>query len=127
MEKMIDGRFSFISMERARLAAEEASTAAGRSRGGWVRLARIESRSGREVAPYVIAIRAVASEHSPVQFGCSCPDWMFRKSKSGGTCKHQREFLSHMGGSAPGIGLWLYRAGAAFTGVLRGVPVKAHE
>lgn len=124
---MIDGRLSMVSLERARLAADKVSTPAGRSRGGWVRLARIESRSGRDVPPYVIAIRGIASEKTPVQLGCSCPDWLFRKMKTGGTCKHQREFLAHLGGSAPGIGLWLYKAGAAFIGTLQGKDVRPHE
>lgn len=124
---MIEGRLSMITMERARIAADKASTPAGRSKGGWVRLARIESRSGRDVAPYVIAVRAVASESKPIQFGCSCPDWIFRKAKSGGTCKHQREFMSHLGGSSPATGLWLYKAGAAFIASVQGKDVRAHE
>jgi hypothetical protein len=127
MENMINGRLSMMAMERARLSAEKASTPAGRSRGGWVRLARVESRTGREVEPYVIAIRAIASDRSPVQFGCSCPDWVYRKQKTGESCKHQREFLSHVGGSSPRIGLWLYKAGAAFTASIQGREVSADE
>lgn len=124
---IINGRPSIVALERARLAADKVSTPAGRTQGGWIRLARVGSRTGRDVKPYVIAVRARNHARVPVQIGCSCPDWMFRKLRSGETCKHQREFMAHIGGSAPNIELWIYKAGAAFLSVLHDKDINSHE
>jgi len=106
-------------------AATEVSTAKGRRAGGWIRLARVRSmaekapRNGLEKPkPYVLAIRPVGTSRN-FQFGCSCPDWIHRKSHSSETCKHQRTFLAHQGLTDGRKGIWLYKAGRAFLGVVQ--------
>jgi len=103
-------------------AALEASTAAGRKSNGWVRLARFrsfsEAKPGEKAPTYVLAIRPLVGEKG-YQLGCSCPDWMHRRSKTGELCKHQTAFLAHAGGTKPKAGKWLYRAGSAFLGLFQ--------
>jgi hypothetical protein len=104
-------------------AALEASTDAGRRPGGWTRLARVLSLSdakgeGEQLPSYVVAIREVGTARE-YQLGCSCPDWIHRKSHTGTPCKHQALFLAHQGATDP-RGLWLYRAGKAFLGRVQG-------
>lgn len=94
--------------------ALQATTEGGKSAFGWIRLARIRSRVEGKTQTYVLAVRE--SEKHGMQFGCSCPDWVFRKRHLPGDvlCKHQVLFLSHAKESAPKSGVWLYRAGKAF-------------
>lgn len=89
-------------------AADEAATPEGRSRGGWVRLCKVQ---GSAADPYVVAIRKVKTERQ-FQFGCGCKDWIFRRQKSGQLCKHQRAFLMDAI-QHPGK-FWMYKAGVAF-------------
>lgn len=95
------------------------TTEAGKRAFGWIRLARIRSRVEGKTQTYVIAIRP--DERHGFQFGCSCPDWVYRKRHAndgaGALCKHQTLFLEHTKGTAPKTGLWLYRAGTAFLGL----------
>lgn len=86
--------------------AHAASTEAGRSPGGWIRLARVK---GLEEEPYVIAIRPAGKGF---QFGCSCKDWIYRRRHTRTMCKHQRQFLT-LAVSEPRR-FWFYRAGHAF-------------
>lgn len=99
-------------------AALEATTEAGQSAGGWVRLARMRNFSDRTTESdkqmtYVLAVRPVSTGRE-FQFGCSCPDWLHRKSKTGEHCKHQKAFLEQSVKRGPKGGLWLYRAGRFF-------------
>lgn len=106
---------------KAYVAAMMNTTTFGLKRGGWVRLAKISSRSEAEVEPYVVAIRATNSETRPFQFGCSCPDWVHRRRGAEGIslCKHQRELIAHAAGTTPTKGIWLYKAGKAALTSLR--------
>jgi len=89
-----------------------ATTEAGRSAHGWIRLARVRSRQDENKNTYVIAIRETKQG---LQFGCSCPHWIYRvRHNPGALCKHQELFLGHTAGTAPKTGVWLYRAGKAF-------------
>lgn len=93
--------------------ASEVSTAAGKIRAGWIRLARMASMTNRaEIKPYVIAVRPL--KDGSVHFGCSCPDWIHRKRYTGDFCKHQKAFLAHEAGTSPHKGVWLYKAGQRF-------------
>jgi len=104
-------------------AALEASTDAGRRPGGWTRLARVRSLGDApkegSVPSYVIAVREVSTARE-YQLGCSCPDWIHRKSHTGQPCKHQTLFLSRESKNSDPRGLWLYRAGQAFLGRVQG-------
>lgn len=89
-------------------AADAAATPEGRSRGGWVRLCKVQ---GSAADPYVVAIRKVKTERQ-FQFGCGCPDWMYRRQKTGQLCKHQRAYL--MDAISNPSAFWMYKAGVAF-------------
>lgn len=92
--------------------ADETATEAGRSNGGWVRLAKV---AGSAPEPYVVAARKTASG---VQFACSCAHWKFRLSKTGELCKHQEAFLN-AGESPKGKHkVWYFKAGQSFATVL---------
>lgn len=89
--------------------ADSCATAAGRSRGGWIRLAKCQ---GSAAEPYVIAARPVRTDRK-VQFSCSCPDYIHRKSKiPGACCKHMSRFFAESA-TKPGE-FWFYRAGVSF-------------
>lgn len=109
------------TMNRATGAAIEASTANGRKR-DWVRVARIRSmtepKTGEKRQSYVLAVRPTSTEKG-FQFGCSCPDWIHRRSQSGATCKHQRLFLAEAKQTSIQDGIWLYKAGKSFLKVFR--------
>ena len=110
------------TMSRAVGAAMEASTDGGKRR-DWVRVARVRSLSdpkpGENRENYVLAVRPTGTAKG-FQFGCSCPDWIHRKSHTGETCKHQRLFLAFpKKSSSIKDGVWLYRAGQAFLRVVR--------
>lgn len=106
---------------KAYVAAMMHTTMFGLKRGGWVRLAKISSRTDEDKEPYVVAIRATNSDKRPFQFGCSCPDWVHRRRGADfvSLCKHQRELLAHLGGSKPSEGIWMYKAGRAAFASLR--------
>lgn len=103
-------------------AADAASTAYGRSKGGFVRLARVTSSVG--TTPYVVSVRRL--NDGTIQFGCNCPNWIYRRQSSGTLCKHQRSVLTggenHRGHNR----VWYYRAGQAFLEVI-GLSVEESE
>lgn len=103
-----------VHMVCAASVAIPASTEAGKTKAGWVRLARVASLTEPKlVKPYVIAVRQ-AKDDNGIHFGCSCPDWVYRKRHEGGFCKHQKAFLAHMKGTSPAEGIWLYNSGEMF-------------
>jgi hypothetical protein len=89
-------------------AADEAASEQGRSKGGWIRLCKVQ---GSSADPYVVAIRKVGTPGG-FQFGCGCKDWIYRRQKTGQLCKHQRAYLAEAVEN-PGK-FWMYRAGVAF-------------
>jgi len=89
--------------------ADANATQAGRSKGGWIRLAKCQ---GSAAEPYVIAARPVSTDRQ-VQFSCSCPDYLYRKSKiPGACCKHMSRFFAESA-TKPGE-FWFYKAGVSF-------------
>lgn len=104
-------------------AANAVSTQYGRSRGGYIRLARV---AGSGAEPYVIAVRRL--KNGTIQFGCGCPNWIYKRQSSGTLCKHQESVLTgglnHKGKAK----VWYYKAGGAFVEVLGlEVPTDAEE
>lgn len=91
--------------------ANNESTDFGRRKFGWIRLGRVKSKTTSN--NYVLAVR-MKDDTGAIQLGCSCPDWIYRKSVSGAFCRHQKAFLAHKGGTSPTEGIWFYNAGAAF-------------
>ena len=89
-------------------AADAIASEDARSKGGWVRLCKVQ---GSAKSPYVVAIRKVKTERV-FQFGCGCKDWIFRRQKTGQLCKHQRAFLMDAIEN-PGK-FWMYKSGVAF-------------
>jgi hypothetical protein len=92
--------------------AEPACPRWARTKGDWVRLARVK---GSAKKPYVIAIRRVATRRG-FQFSCGCPQGKFRCNTVRGAehrlCKHQRAFLQDALGLSPKI--QFYQAGLQF-------------
>jgi hypothetical protein len=110
--------------------ADSCATDAGRSKGGWIRLARVQ---GSAESPYVIAVRRVSTDRK-VQFSCSCPDFLYRKQKiPGALFKHQQRFFNECA-TKPGQ-FWFYKAGHAFTlsvlsqivASVSALPIAAHK
>ena len=95
-------------LDAAYEAADMVATSAGRSKGGYVRLCKVE---GSGASPYVVAIRQVKTDRK-YQFSCGCRDWIFRRNKLGTLCKHQKAFLAEAIDN-PGK-FWMYEAGVAF-------------
>jgi hypothetical protein len=95
-------------LEEAFQAADAVATSAGRTRGGWVGLCKVQG-SGSD--PYKVAIRRVSSERQ-FQFGCACKHWIFRCNKDGSLCKHQQDFLANAVQHPERF--WMYKAGLAF-------------
>jgi len=126
---LVISKVSVSVLKAAFEAADTCATTAGRSKGGWVRLAKVQ---GSAAAPYVIAIRPVSTERQ-YQFSCGCPDYLYRKSKvPGACCKHMQRFFQEST-TTPGS-FWFYKAGKAFVettqALVRGrveVPVPCHE
>ncbi len=97
------------------------TTMGGLRKGGWVRLARVGSRTDKSLAPYTVAIRATNSNKNAFQLACSCKDWIHRRQHLPGIelCKHQKEVLTHEGGSSLPKRIWMYKAGQAAFANLR--------
>lgn len=108
--------FTRAQMKLALETAREASTENGKSRGGWVRLTRVQ---GSAADPYVVAVREL--KDGRIQFGCDCAHWKFRCNKAGNLCKHQQASLTggHPKPGAP-LHVWWYKAGEAFVSCLKG-------
>ena len=99
-------------LEKAYEVAAMTSTSNGRSPGGWIRLARVQ---GSASEPYVVAIRRISTPQR-FQFGCGCPDWVYRKRRTGALCKHQR--MLFQGKSQTRV--WFYKAGTMFFQIITG-------
>lgn len=95
-------------LDDAFAAADAVATDAGRSRGGFIRLCKVD---GSGADPYVVAIRKVKTERK-YQFSCGCRDWIFRRNKAGTLCKHQKAFLANAIQN-PNM-FWMYEAGVVF-------------
>jgi len=95
-------------LEDAYQAADAVATEEGRSRGGYIRLAKVD---GSGADPYVVAIRRVKTERG-FQFACGCKHWIYRCNKAGTLCKHQKAYLADAIEN-PGK-FWMYQAGVSF-------------
>lgn len=104
-------------------AKENATKRSISPRGGWIRVAKVESFATKGVK-YVLAVRNLATgadnDSKTAELGCSCPDWVYRKRGTTALCKHQEKFLANVGGGSPTKGLWMFRAGKAFLSAFRG-------
>jgi hypothetical protein len=95
-------------------AANAVSTQYGRSRGGYIRLARVSASGGG--TPYVIATRRL--KNGTIQFSCGCANWKFKRQSSGTLCKHQESVLTGGENHKGKAQVWYYKAGGAFVEVL---------
>lgn len=81
---------------------------------GWIRLARMlsmDDNRSQDGTTYIISCRKVHGGEK-MQFGCGCPDWVYRKQHTGDLCKHQVAFLTQP--VRRSFEMWYYAAGKAF-------------
>ena len=83
---------NLITPEIATVCFQAVRTVASSGRGGWTRLGFCLSSNGEK--EYVLAIRKA---DNVVSFGCSCPDWIYRRRAAGEACKHLAGFLTGVG------------------------------
>lgn len=82
-------------LDPAFVAAAKVSPSWSRTRGGWMRLARVK---GTAKKPYVIAVRRCEGSRG-FQFACGCAHWRNRLNAASvrgaehKLCKHQERFL----------------------------------